>query len=140
MDDPNTDLDSDEKKLKQDTTMKLYDLSEELAYVVYTIDEILSSDNFKKGIKNKLQTLKESLVITTGDNYVGQAENELRENLLDLFAKISSSYDKPSQNDMDNLNLVVQEYDNLKSEYDKIINRVDFNEIELLSFEDFLEN
>ena len=41
---------------------------------------------------------------------------------------------------MDNLNLVVQEYDNLKSEYDKIINRVDFNEIELLSFEDFLEN
>ena len=139
-DDPNTDLDSDEKKLKIDTTMKLYNLSEELAYVVYTIDEILSSDNFKKGIKNKLQTLKESLVITTGDNYVGQAENELREDLLDLFSKISSSYDKPSQNDMDNLNLVVEEYDNLKGEYDKIINRIDFNEINLLSFEDFLEN
>ena len=139
-DDPNTDLDSDEKKLKIDTTMKLYNLSEELAYIVYTIDEILSSDNFKKGIKNKLQTLKESLVITTGDNYVGQAENELREDLLDLFSKISSSYDKPSQNDMDNLNLVVEEYDNLKGEYDKIIKRIDFNEINLLSFEDFLEN
>ena len=57
-----------------------------------------------------------------------------------LSSKISSSYDKPSQNDMDNLNLVVEEYDNLKGEYDKIIKRIDFNEINLLSFEDFLEN
>ena len=139
-DDPNTDLDSDEKKLKHDTTMKLYNLSEELAYTVYTIDEILSSDNFKKGTKNKLQTLKESLVITTGDNYVGMAKNELREDLLDLFSKISASYDKPSQNDMDNLNLVVEEYDNLKSEYDKIIRKLDINQLELLSFDDFLKN
>jgi hypothetical protein len=139
-DDPNTDLDADEKKLKHDTTMKLYNLSEELAYTVYTIDEILSSDNFKKGTKNKLQTLKESLVITTGDNYVGMAKNELREDLLDLFSKISASYDKPSQNDMENLNLVVEEYDNLKSEYDKIIRKVDINQLELLSFDDFLEN
>ncbi len=139
-DDPNTDLDSDGKKLKHDTTMKLYNLSEELAYTVYTIDEILSSDNFKKGTKNKLQTLKESLVITTGDNYVGMAKNELREDLLDLFSKISTSYDKPSQNDMDNLNLVVEEYDNLKSEYDKIIRKLDINQLELLSFDDFLNN
>ena len=139
-DDPNTDLDSDGKKLKHDTTMKLYNLSEELAYTVYTIDEILSSDNFKKGTKNKLQTLKESLVITTGDNYVGMAKNELREDLLDLFSKISASYDKPSQNDMDNLNLVVEEYDNLKSEYDKIIRKLDINQLELLSFDDFLKN
>ena len=139
-DDPNTDLDSDEKKLKHDTTMKLYNLSEELAYTVYTIDEILSSDNFKKGTKNKLQTLKESLVITTGDNYVGMAKNELREDLLDLFSKISASYDKPSQNDMDNLNLVVEEFDNLKSEYDKIIRKLDINQLELLSFDDFLKN
>ncbi|GIS00700.1 MAG: hypothetical protein CM15mP102_15200 [Flavobacteriales bacterium] len=28
--------------------MKLYNLSEELAYVVYTIDEMLSSDTIKK--------------------------------------------------------------------------------------------
>jgi hypothetical protein len=126
--------------LKYDTTMMLYNLSEELAYTVYTIDEILSSDNFKKGIKNKLQTLKESLVITTGDNYVGAAENELREDLLDLFSKISDSYDKPSQNDMDNLNLVVDEYNNLKSEFDKIIKKVDLSKLELLSFQEYLKN
>jgi photosystem II stability/assembly factor-like uncharacterized protein len=138
--DPNTDLDSNEKMLKYDTTMMLYNLSEELAYTVYTIDEILSSDNFKKGIKNKLQTLKESLVITTGDNYVGAAENELREDLLDLFSKISDSYDKPSQNDMDNLNLVVDEYNNLKSEFDKIMKKVDLSKLQLLSFQEYLKN
>ena len=102
--------------------------------------QILSSDNFKKGTKNKLQTLKESLVITTGDNYVGMAKNELREDLLDLFSKISASYDKPSQNDMENLNLVVDEYDNLKSEYDKIIRKLDVNQLELLSLDNFLKN
>ena len=138
--DPNTDLSSDEKKLKYETTMKLYNLSEELAYTVYTIDEILASDNFKKGVKNKLQTLKESLVITTGDNYVGQAENELREDLLDLFSKISDSYDKPSQNDMDNLKLVVDEYNKLKSDYDKIIKKVDLNKIDLMTFEEYIKS
>jgi len=140
MDDPNTGLDPDEKKLKYDTTMMLYNLSEELAYTVYIIDEILSSDNFRKGIKNKLQTLKESLVITTGDNYVGTAENELRENLLDLFSKISDSYDKPSKNDMDNLKLVVEEYNSLKGEFDKIIKKVDLNQLQLMSFQDYIEN
>ena len=119
--------------------MKLYNLSEELAYIVYTIDEILSSDKFKKGIKNKLQTLKESLVITTGDNYVGTAENELREDLLDLYSKLASSYDKPSRNDLDNLGIVEDEYYNLKSEYDKIIKRVDLSQIELLSKSDFIK-
>ena len=137
--DPNTDLDATEKMLKYDTTMKLYNLSEELAYIVYTIDEILSSDKFKKGIKNKLQTLKESLVITTGDNYVGTAENELREDLLDLYSKLASSYDKPSRNDLDNLGIVEDEYYNLKSEYDKIIKRVDLSQIELLSKSDFIK-
>ena len=125
--------------LKYDTTMKLYNLSEELAYIVYTIDEILSSDKFKKGIKNKLQTLKESLVITTGDNYVGTAENELREDLLDLYSKLASSYDKPSRNDLDNLGIVEDEYYSLKSEYDKIIKRVDLSQIELLSKSDFIK-
>ena len=136
--DPNTDLDATEKMLKYDTTMKLYNLSEELAYIVYTIDEILASDKFKKGIKNKLQTLKESLVITTGDNYVGTAENELREDLLDLYSKLASSYDKPSRNDLDNLGIVEDEYYSLKSEYDKIIKRVDLSQIELLSKSDFI--
>ena len=139
-DDPNTGLNSDEKKLKYDTTMRLYNLSEELAYTVYIIDEILSSDNFKKGIKNKLQTLKESLVITTGDNYVGSAENELRENLLDLFSKISDSYDKPSKNDLDNLKLIIDEYNDLKGEFDKIVKKVDLNELKLMSFQDYIEN
>ena len=53
-DDPNTDLNSRDKELKHDTTMKLYNLSEELAYIVYTIDETLSSDSFNQRIKNSL--------------------------------------------------------------------------------------
>ena len=80
------------------------------------------------------------MVITTGDNYVGTAENELREDLLDLYSKLASSYDKPSQNDLDNLSIVQDEYNSLKSEYDKILKRVDQSQMELLTFDEFLKN
>ena len=86
------------------------------------------------------KTIKESMVITTGDNYIGTAENELREDLLDLYSKLASSYDKPSQNDLANLSIVQDEYNSLKSEYDKILKRVDQSQMELLTFDEFLKN
>ena len=41
---------------------------------------------------------------------------------------------------MDNLNLVVDEYNNLKSEFDKIMKKVDLSKLQLLSFQEYLKN
>ena len=41
---------------------------------------------------------------------------------------------------MDNLKLVVEEYNSLKGEFDKIIKKVDLNQLQLMSFQDYIEN
>ena len=53
--------------------------------------------------------LKKNLVITTGDNYVGAAKKQLREKMADLYSKVASSYDVPSSNELDNLELIENE-------------------------------
>ncbi|HSR60240.1 MAG TPA: hypothetical protein VLL47_05760 [Robiginitalea sp.] len=51
----------------------------------------------------RLTALKETLVVTTGDNYVGLAEPRLRENMSGLYSKVSDSYDAPSAADFEAL-------------------------------------
>lgn len=82
----------------------LFDMSESLAYMVYQLDAMIDHESGNKSSKilNSMNALKETLVITTGDNYVGAAEPQLREKIATLFSKIATSYDKPSANDMEN--------------------------------------
>ena len=70
----NAGLNQEDRKFQHETVMKLFNMTEELAYMVYTIDEIISNQNIDKEISLKLNELKKSLVITTGDNYVGAAK------------------------------------------------------------------
>ncbi|MEN8187685.1 MAG: hypothetical protein ABFR05_11200, partial [Bacteroidota bacterium] len=68
--DKGTGLSDQDRELKHNTTMELYDMTQELAYLVYELDEIQANTNDEE-LKENLQNLKETLVITTGDNYVG---------------------------------------------------------------------
>ena len=73
-------------------------------------DELIASNkNIDDQTSSKLNELKKSLVITTGDNYVGAAKKQLREKMADLYSKVASSYDKPSANELDNLELIEEE-------------------------------
>ena len=101
--------------------MKLFNMTEELAYLVYVIDELISNENTDDQIRSKLNDLKKSLVITTGDNYVGAAKKQLREKMADLYSKVASSYDKPSANELDNLALIEEEMKSANKRYSKII-------------------
>lgn len=85
-------------------TKLLFDMTESLAYMVYQLDAMIAQVGEGKPTKysKKLGALKESLVITSGDNYVGAAEPQLREKLANLYSKVASSYDRPSGNDMNN--------------------------------------
>ena len=60
---------------------KLFNMTEELAYMVYVIDELILNENTNESTRSELNELKKLLVITTGDNYVGAAKKQLRENL-----------------------------------------------------------
>lgn len=160
--DPKSPLTESDRIALHQTTMKLYEMSEQLAYLVYKVDETISAAekvvaSGKAGAKvaqpilDDLNELKETLVVTTGDNYVESAEPQLRGKITDLFSKIASGFEKPSAAEMSNLTLLEGRFSEAKEEYQKIeekkvskMNKL-MNEIKLeptvyKSFDDFINN
>ena len=131
-------LSDDDRKFQFETVMKLFNMTEELAYMVYVIDELISNENTDDQISSKLNELKKSLVITTGDNYVGAAKKQLREKMADLYSKVASSYDKPSANELDNLALIEEEMKSANKRYSKIIKKIKPELMPEKTFDDFI--
>ena len=134
----NAGLNEDDRKFQHKTVMKLFNMTEELAYMVYVIDELILNENTNESTRSKLNELKKSLVITTGDNYVGAAKKQLREKMSDLYSKVASSYDKPSANELENLALIENEMKSANKRYSKILKKVNSTLIPEKSFEDFI--
>ena len=134
----NAGLSDDDRKFQFETVMKLFNMTEELAYMVYVIDELISNENTDDQISSKLNELKKSLVITTGDNYVGAAKKQLREKMADLYSKVASSYDKPSANELDNLALIEEEMKSANKRYSKIIKKIKPELMPEKTFDDFI--
>ncbi len=134
----NAGLSDDDRKFQYETVMKLFNMTEELAYMVYVIDELISNEKTDDQISSKLNELKKSLVITTGDNYVGAAKKQLREKMADLYSKVASSYDKPSANELDNLALIEEEMKSANKRYSKIIKKIKPELMPEKTFDDFI--
>ncbi len=137
--DKNSNLSSADRDLKHATTMKMYNMSEELAYIVYELDAILEVSKQNKKQFEALKALKETLVITTGDNYVSSAEPQLREKIADLYSKIASSYDKPSNAELDNLKIIEERFEKAKKDFEKLKSKVDLKNLNLKTFDEFIK-
>ena len=139
--DKNSPLSASDRELKNSTTAQLYDMTQDLAYLVYELDEILANAEVKgdKKTVDKLNSLKETLVITTGDNYVGAAEPQLREKMTNLYSKVASSYDKPTAAELNNLNVISTRFTKAKTDFEKIKGKYLKKEaLEFKTFEEFL--
>ncbi len=124
--DPNSVWTDADRKRLEEVSKKLFDMSEELAYMVYEIDETLAyakkvgesgGQKLSKPVIDELNKIKESLVVTTGDNYVGTAEPMLREKLADLYSKVAAGFTPPSSSEMENLQLLEDTFNKAKAEY-----------------------
>ncbi|MDX2302491.1 MAG: hypothetical protein NW226_06800 [Microscillaceae bacterium] len=126
--DPNSLLTAQDREANHKTTMKLYNMSQELAYLVYELDETLAhaekllkedpaSKKVAQPVITELNNLKNTLVITTGDNYVGAAEPQLREKIADLYSKIADSFAAPTSAEMDNLQLLEERFNKAKETF-----------------------
>jgi hypothetical protein len=114
-------------------------MTEELAFLVYEVDaHIKATKESNKKVSAKLTELKETLVITTGDNYVGSAEPQLREKMADLYSKIASAYDKPSAAELDNLTIIENRFEKAKTDFEKLKKKSKADDLGLKSYEDFL--
>lgn len=140
--DKNSDLTVSDRSFKHNTTMKLYNMTEELAYLVYELDAIsekaIELNNSK--LVDKLTELKETLVVTTGDNYVGTAEPQLREKLSRIFSKVAGSYDKPSVTELENIQLIEDRFNKATKTFNKLKKKVSFlDKLNLKSFNEFVK-
>jgi photosystem II stability/assembly factor-like uncharacterized protein len=124
----------EERKEQERTARELFDMVEDLAYMVHEITENQKSaqmvmDDQPKGKKvarqfyEALENLRKDLVITTGDNYVASAEPELRERMGDLYANVVGSNDQVSGTQRQNLKLITEEFENAKKQYQKILDK-----------------
>lgn len=158
--DPNSLYSKEEREMLYNTTRRLFDMSEELAYLVYQVDghlEYLESVKNLNAAGKKLCTpdiealtaLKNSLVITTGDNYVGSAEPQLREKITKLYSKVASGFTPPSRSELQNMTLLENQLSKAKADFtqihsnnmDKISKLAQKNNIAkpiTLSFQDYL--
>lgn len=124
-DDPDSPYTNDQRAQLHKVTMELYDMVQDLAYIVYNIDAYLDvankqTDKASKKLVAKLNTLKEGLVITTGDNYVGSVDPQLREDMADLYSKVASGFAPPSRPELVNLSLIRNRFEEAKKAYAKI--------------------
>jgi peptide methionine sulfoxide reductase MsrA len=123
-----------ERKEQEALTETLFNMVEDLAYMVYEIN--ITMDKAKEVIKNDfkgkkkaqqtynaLNYLLKELVVTTGDSYVASAAPELREKMGDLYSNIASTYDRVSGANRDNFELISEEFDTAKSKYKEIQNK-----------------
>ena len=141
--DPNSPLTSEEREFKNETTMKMYDMTQELAYLVYELDIMITQSELEKNSKMvaKLNALKETLVITTGDNYVGSAEPQLREKMADLYSKLANNYDKPTKSELENLSVISERFEMAKTDFMKLKKKFKTKEaLDIMTFEEFLES
>ena len=151
-----------ERKEQEKITRDMFNMVEDLAYMVYELGSWQTKantvmENNPKGKKvaqqlhEELETLRKDLVITTGDNYVAAAEPELRERMADLYSNIAGSYGRVTPAQKQNLELISEEFEEAKKRYaaikdkegKKFIKFLDKNDIEkptIKSKEEFLSS
>jgi photosystem II stability/assembly factor-like uncharacterized protein len=128
LNDPKSSISASDRLKQKETTRELFNMNENLAYTVYEIDETIklltqliekNKSYTKQGtkIKTEFETLKAKLVVTSGDNYVGAAEPQLREKLGELYASIAKNFTAPSSSQLENLEAIKQRFDNSITEF-----------------------
>ncbi|TDB61197.1 hypothetical protein EZE20_19810 [Arundinibacter roseus] len=133
--DPRSLYTAEDRALQYSTTMKLYNMTEQLAYVVDRADALRDSISTKiktnsklgKGlepVQKQLLALKEKMVVTTGDNYVSTAEPQLREKIADLYSEVSGYLGRPTNAQLDRLTGLEKELENAEKAVGEVVEKV----------------
>jgi hypothetical protein len=120
-----------DRSQQQKLTRELFGFIQDLAYLVYKIDQwdtclaayqAAQSTQQKMLVKlnGELDALRDKLVVTTGDNYVGASEPRLREKLNDIYGTVSSYYGAPSVTQIENIASLKNDFEEAKKTFAKL--------------------
>jgi photosystem II stability/assembly factor-like uncharacterized protein len=158
--DPESIYSDQDRDIAFEKTQKLFHMNEDLAYLIGKADAIYAAAKEQESASDsKLKSLSQELmksidaykldkVITTGDNYVGAAEPQLRENMADLFSEVSGQIGPPSAAQLNNLVLLekglskaheeFKAIDKTFQKWNKLMSKQGFEEMVLKTKEEFL--
>ncbi len=162
--DPNSIHSDAERAAQHKTAMKLYNMNEDLAYEIDKVNTM--TDGLKSAIEgkdiaadilsqidsfnNKVEETKAAYIVTTGDNYVGAAEPELREKIASLYGEVAGYQGKPTNAQMANLKLLsgklmkaMEDFTVIGKSFDKIqtvLQGLGIDPIKLKTKEEFLKS
>jgi hypothetical protein len=98
--------------------------------MVYELDQMINLNQkiLEKEPKNKINqkfntdanNLKNTLVVTTGDNYVDSSEPQLREKLSQIYSTIASQFDAPSPSQLENIENINVLFDKAKKSFEDL--------------------
>lgn len=124
--DPLTPHSSDDRALQRSTTMELFKLTEDLAFlnqqILVQLNHLdrLSSDKNSKALqkqiqvyKEKLNTIRKELVATKGGLAI-TGEEKIREKLSSLYASVMSYAGRPSKSQLENAKTLREEINKQK--------------------------
>lgn len=128
--DPKSPYSNADREAQRQLTMKLYNTTEQLAYIYHVLGQLETSAKAVKGLKGKSKTqveafaakagkLRGSLVALEGDFYVDEGER-VNERLSDLYRQVSSYPGKPSQSQSDRATSIAQEIQQVQAQFDLI--------------------
>jgi photosystem II stability/assembly factor-like uncharacterized protein len=115
VDDPRLNYSAEDRKLQYDTTMKLYNMQSDLAYVGDSCADVRDqakdrAGKLKKGdalakqldaFAAKLESLRTTLVATKGGLAGLSGEVQLRERVMDVYVAVSNCASRPTQSQID---------------------------------------
>lgn len=151
----------EERKRQETTTTELYNMNEELAYLVYELEEWTKHAQAQVKAQPKLaktggklatamETLRADVVITTGDNYVGRAENKLREDLGEIYSTIGMNYGPPTASQLEGVELIKEQMQSARDrmtaiksselkKYQDQLNKMEIEGPKLQEFKEFVK-
>ena len=81
------------------------------------------------------------MVITSGDNYVGSAEPQLREKLTSLLSRVEGNPGAPTNTELDNLTQLAKRYESARIELSKIEKKYKLSKrVTTISKEEYLDS
>ncbi len=127
--DPNAPYSDEDRTVQRETTMQLYEMSEDLAYIYQVYEQLQTQlseiedlkrkpqaavDNLEEQIKATMSTL----VALEGDFYVDEGE-QIRERISQLYMKVSQYPGKPSQSQLTEAERLKTAMDQVKVQFDQ---------------------
>lgn len=127
--DPSSAHSNQDRALQRSTTMDLYNMSQDLAYIHHVIDNLesqalnVSNEELKDvltAFAEKANKHKNSLVAMEGDFYVDE-EERIRERISDLYRRVSSFPGRPSDTQISNTKALLEDMVKVKSDFESFI-------------------